>query len=299
MERLASAPISWGVCEVPGWGLALPAERVLSEMASLGIAATELGPDGYLPADSAGLQQLVASHGMQMIGGFVPLVVHDPAEEGRAIDTARRAASLMSGAGATMLVSSAITSWDWAPRCELDDSQWKHAMAMLNRIDEIASEHGMTQALHPHFGTIIETKADMDRFLECSNVGITLDTGHLLIGGCDPLAFVHDHFDRIRHVHLKDVRMSIAQRVLDGQLTLMQGVQAGMFCRLGSGDVDIDQIIVALESRGYQGWYVIEQDAAITGGTPPAGAGPLSEVAASVDHLRDILLNDESQDAKT
>jgi len=294
IDRLASAPISWGVCEVPGWGVALPVDRVLSEMASLGLSATELGPDGYLPGNPDGLRQVVTAHGMQMIGGFVPLVLHDRSEQANAIATARRAASLMSGAGATMFVSSAITSWDWSPRGQLSDADWDFLVTMLRRIDDIAASHGMTQALHPHVGTVVETKPDMDRLLESSDVGITLDTGHLLIGGSDPVAFVHDHFERIRHVHLKDVRMSVAQRVIDGELTLMQGVQAGMFCRLGAGDVEIDQIINALEQGSYNGWYVIEQDAAIIDGVPPTGAGPLLEVAASIDHLRDVVANKDS-----
>jgi len=51
-NRIAGAPISWGVCEVPGWGYQLPADKVLSEMSSLGLAATELGPDGFLPTDT-------------------------------------------------------------------------------------------------------------------------------------------------------------------------------------------------------------------------------------------------------
>ena len=45
------APISWGVCEVPGWGYQLPAERVLREMHEVGLTATEFGPDGFLPPD--------------------------------------------------------------------------------------------------------------------------------------------------------------------------------------------------------------------------------------------------------
>lgn len=48
--RVAAAPISWGVCEVPGWGRVLDAPTVLREMAELGVQATELGPPGYLPA---------------------------------------------------------------------------------------------------------------------------------------------------------------------------------------------------------------------------------------------------------
>ena len=76
--RLAAAPISWGVCEVPGWGLQLPPDRVLSEMAQLGLAATELGPQGWLPLDGRLAREQLDRHGLRLVGGFVPLVVHEP-----------------------------------------------------------------------------------------------------------------------------------------------------------------------------------------------------------------------------
>jgi inosose dehydratase len=49
--RIAGAPISWGVCEVSNWGYQLSPSRVLDEMRDIGLAATELGPEGFLPAD--------------------------------------------------------------------------------------------------------------------------------------------------------------------------------------------------------------------------------------------------------
>ena len=82
LDRLAAGPISWGVCEVPGWGLQLPPDRVLSEMRSLGILATEAGPDGYLGRDPALVRALLDRHGLELVGGFLPVVLHDPARLG-------------------------------------------------------------------------------------------------------------------------------------------------------------------------------------------------------------------------
>src|SRR3990170_4017446 len=79
--RLAAAPISWGVCEVPGWGHQLSPERVLGEMRSLGVAATEFGPDGFLPAAASDRSAVLGSHGLRAVGGFVPVVLHDPARD--------------------------------------------------------------------------------------------------------------------------------------------------------------------------------------------------------------------------
>ncbi|MEL6893108.1 MAG: sugar phosphate isomerase/epimerase [Actinomycetota bacterium] len=286
--RLAGAPISWGVCEVPGWGVELPPERVLREMQQLGLTATELGSDGYLPTDPIALKDLCQQFGLTMIGGFVPLVVHQLSERDRTLASARRVAELMSAAGGTVFVTSTVTDWDWGPRTEVGRDQWVHSAKMLAEVDEIVGEFGMTQAVHPHLRTILETRADIEALLDVSDVGWTFDMGHMHIGGMDPLEFLDVAFDRIRHVHLKDVDLALAAPVFAGEQSIMEGVQAGMFTNLGAGDVPIAEVVRGLEARGYDQWYVIEQDAAITDGLPADGEGPLLDVRASIEFLRGI-----------
>lgn len=289
MDRLAGAPISWGVCEVPGWGVELPRDRVLSEMREVGLHATELGSDGYLPSDPQELRALVEDqHQLKMIGGFVPVMIHEPSQRQATIDATRGAAELMSGAGGHLFISSPVTSWDWGPRQPIDRDGWNHAIEMLSIIDDVISEFGMVQALHPHLGTIVETDEDVQRILELSDVGWTLDMGHMLIGGTDPVAFARDAFDRVRHVHLKDVHLDLAKPVLRGEQSIMQGVQAGMFSVLGQGHVPVSEVIHTMEAAGYDQWYVLEQDAAIVGPMPAVGSGPLLNVQKSMEYLRSI-----------
>ena len=288
LTRLAGAPISWGVCEVPGWGLELSPRRVLGEMQQIGLTATELGSDGYLPTDPAELKDLCAEFDLEMIGGFVPLVLHDAAELDATIEAARRTAELMSAAGASVFVTSAVTDWEWGPRQDLTSDDWNFAAKTLSIVDDILGEFGMTQAIHPHLRTVVETRADIESLLDVSDVGWTFDMGHMQIGGMDPLEFIDVAFDRIRHVHLKDVVMDLARPVFAGDRSIMDGVQAGMFCNLGRGDVPIGAIVTELEARGYNQWYVLEQDAAITAGEPAVGAGPLLDVLASIEFLKGI-----------
>jgi len=288
LDRIAGAPISWGVCEVPGWGLELPPERVLSEMQELGLVATELGSDGYLPADPDDLSALCGRYGLAMIGGFVPLVLHDPAHRRQTLADARRAAQLMGGAGGTEFITSMVASLDWGPRFELDAAGWDHAAAMLDEIETVVAEYGMRQAIHPHLGTMIERPKDVNEVLERSDVGWTFDMGHLMIGGYDPLEFLRDARDRVVHVHLKDVHLERAAPVLAGEQSIMQGVQGGMFCNMGDGDVPVAELVIELEATGYDGWYVIEQDAAITDGEPAPGEGPKIDVLRSIEYLRAI-----------
>jgi hypothetical protein len=58
-DRLAGAPMSWGVCEVPGRGALPSLESVLCEMEAVGLRGTELGAPGSLPSDA-----LVSGYGI-------------------------------------------------------------------------------------------------------------------------------------------------------------------------------------------------------------------------------------------
>ena len=71
----------------------------------------------------------------------------------------------------------------------------------------------VSAVLHPHVGTMVETRAEVDRVLTGSSIPLCLDTGHLLIGGTDPVELARAVPDRVAHVHLKDVDAGLAARV--------------------------------------------------------------------------------------
>ncbi len=77
VARVAGAPISWGVCEVLGWGHQLSAGRVLSEMRAVGLHATEFGPPGFLETRPEALAAQLAGYGLQGVGGFLTVVAHE------------------------------------------------------------------------------------------------------------------------------------------------------------------------------------------------------------------------------
>jgi inosose dehydratase len=170
----------------------------------------------------------------------------------------------------------------------MDDDAWYRLGRHLDDVERRVHEYGLTLALHPHVGTQIETAADVERALAVSDAGWCLDTGHLLIGGADPVDFVRDHGERIVHAHLKDVDAGIAQRLRSGELSLVAATQAGMFRPLGHGDARIDEVVGLLDRAGYERWLVLEQDTAITGEEPPVGDGPVSDVRTSIDYLHSL-----------
>jgi len=289
MSRIASAPISWGICEVPGWGAMLPTERVLGEMASLGLPATELGAPGFLPDSPQALQETLAAHGMSLIGGFTPFVLHDPAQRDAAIAEANRVADLFQRCGATHVVTAVVMDEQWSTPRPLDGAEQRYLLEMLGVLDEICGERGLAQVLHPHVQTVVETRDDVHRVLDGCDVKWCLDTGHLAIGGQDPAEFARQAADRVGHVHLKDVNLDLAPGLLRREYSIMQGVQRNLFTPLGQGDVPIAEVIEVLESAGYRGWYVIEQDTAILGDEPAPGAGPVTAVEQSMTYLREVV----------
>jgi inosose dehydratase len=223
------------------------------------------------------------AHGLRLVGGFVPVVLHEPSfDDAAAGETAR----VLAAAGADVFVAAAVTDLAWAPRIALVDTQWTRLVAHLAELERVVSRHGLTLALHPHVGTLVETAAEVERVLASSDVGWCFDSGHLLIGGADPVEFVRRHAGRIVHVHLKDVDAALAGRVRDGGLTLMEATKAGLFRPLGQGDAAIADVVDLLHRSGYRRWLVLEQDTAITGQEPPVGSGPVLDVQASIEFLQ-------------
>jgi len=288
LTRLAAGPISWGVCEVPGWGLQLDAERVFGEMHELGIHATEAGPDGYLGSDVAAVRDLLDRNELQLVGGFLPVVLHEPDHLRGSIEKVRRTARLFSELGARFLCGAAIVDDDWSPRIELSPAEWDHLLRALPLVDEAAAEFGVAHVLHPHWRTAVEQDADVKRVLEGSSVRICLDTGHLALGGSDPLEIAQAFGARVAYAHLKDVSAPVAARLRAGELDLVGAVQRGLFQPLGAGDVAVDEVVLELERRGFSSWYVLEQDTAILAAAPPPGTGPIEDVRTSIAYLEAV-----------
>ena len=285
-SRIAGAPISWGVCEVPGWGYQLEPARVLAEMRDLGLAATEFGPDGFLERDPQRKAAQLAAYEMKAVGGFVPVLLHDPDYDPLPHVDAFIDACIASGAGVVVLAAfTGVDGYDDRP--ELDELGWKTLLANLDRLSDHAESRGVIASLHPHMGTMVESASEVVRVLEGSKVGLCIDTGHIVVGGGDPVALTTAHAHRVTHVHLKDVDQILADRVIAGELPFQSAVKAGIFRPLGQGDVDI--AAHGDHSRGsrLQGWYVLEQDVMLDG--EPTGPGPVTNVRACLDYLLEAV----------
>ena len=289
VSRVAGAPVSWGVNEVPGWGYQMSSERVLGEAASLGLSAIESGPEGFLPSDPAGARRMLGEHGLGLVGGFVPVVLHRAERREGELAAVERQAEYFAAAGGEVFIVAASTGREgYEDAEELGEGSWEELFGGLASVDEIGDRHGLTVAVHPHLGTVIERRHHVERFLEGCETALCLDTGHLMLGGDDPVRVAEVAAGRMGIVHLKDVDRRLAELVAAGELDYEKAVRQGVFKPLGDGDVDTERVIELIEGSGYKGWYVLEQDIMLDD-EPEEGEGPIENVHRSLAFVESKL----------
>ena len=121
-------------------------------------------------------------------------------------------------------------------------------------------DRGYEPTFHPETGTNVEAPWEIARVLEVSDIGLCLETGHMMMGGGDAVAALNDWSARINHVHLKDGTRSVMQSIIDdgGPATDIWSREA--FCALGHGDLDVPAVLDGLHRIGFRGWLVVAQD---------------------------------------
>ena len=289
LERVAGAPITWGVDGSPGWGYLMDRDRVMREMVESGLSATELGPDGYLPTDPVELGEYLSRFDLGIVGGFVPALLYRPDRIEEVLAYVQRAARQLAATGSQVLVlgpSAAHPGYDTP--VDMDADEWAAFLANLGRLEALVDDAGLRTALHPHWGLAIASGRDIERLLDASDVGLCVDTGHIYLAGTDPVDVVRAARGRVLHVHLKDVDPVRAERVRSGEVPFRESVVDGLFVPLGKGAVDIAGVINVLEEDGYRGWYVLEQDVSLSE-APAEGSGPKADAVESVAYLRGLV----------
>jgi len=289
---VASAPVSFGAFEVTvGIDPNVPdAVSVLDAVQRDGYEGIDLGPIGYLGTRD-NLGEHLRSRGLYLSGGYMPMPLSDPAGMEPAMaelttlldlfDSAKspdhvpppKPTLADAGSGARRLAPGQAHS---NRSLGLQPEGWDRLAANLQEAVELCRARGYEPTFHHHAGTYVEAPWEIEELLARSDLGLCLDTGHLVLGGGDPVSAIRDWGSRINHVHLKDVRRSVIAAVIGEGGDLLQVWRRGAFCRLGSGDLDIDAILNGLRARSYHGWLVVEQDV-IPGPETPADAAAVDE----------------------
>jgi inosose dehydratase len=266
---IANAPCSWGITYPTG--NAYTWQQYLDEVAEAGHRGTELGPFGFLPKDPALLKDELAKRDLVMIGATHVHTFGDTASGPVLLQTLRELSSLLVSLGAHHLVI--MDESNWYPKGSegvLDAAGWAGLTQMVRDAQALVEgEYGLKLSFHPHIGTAVEREAQIDRLLAETAIDLCFDTGHHAFWDQDPLPYMEGVFPRIAYMHLKNVDGAVRQRVLDGTLSVAQSYGAGVMCPLPDGVVDIQAVMRLLDTRGFSGPIVVEQDVAVDAAETP------------------------------
>lgn len=123
---------------------------------------------------------------------------------------------------------------------------------------------GMKFALEVHPTEIAfdlyTTKQLLETFEHRPTLGLNFDPSHLLWQGLKPHLFIREFSDRIYHVHMKDVAVTLDGKagILGSHLPFGDLRRGWNFRSLGHGDVQFGEIIRELNRIGYQGPLSVE-----------------------------------------
>jgi inosose dehydratase len=269
--RFGVSPIAWINDDMPELGGDTPLATVLADAAQIGFCGIELG--GRFPRDPAVLQPLLARHRLDLVGGWYSgaLLVRSAQAE---IAALQPHLALLEAMGSSVFVfaetSNAIHGDRHRPLTatpRLDEASWKSFGARMTEVADYIQGRGLRFAYHHHLGTVVERPEDLQAFLQATgaSVGLTVDTGHAALGRVDAVALIGAHPARIAHIHCKDVRQAVFERVAGSGGSFLDGVLAGMFTVPGDGRLEYGAVMKALARIDYSGWIIVEaeQDPAV------------------------------------
>jgi inosose dehydratase len=273
--RIANAPVSYGAFERTVGRPGVPtADAVLAAVAEAGYEGIDLGPVGYLGRGEE-LRQALLAHGLALAGGYVELPLSEPArlrdawhELDAVLDQFDAAAPIQGPHPPRPTLAHAPTperaahpgqaGGDRSP--EMSPEAWRAFLDGIAEALDRCRARGYEPTFHPELGTSIESPSEIQALLEGTEIGLCLDTGHLLAAGGDPVSAVADWADRINQVHVKDARLDRIAEVVRRDEPADAIWSRGVFCRLGDGDLDVPRMLETLRTIGYRGWIVVEQD---------------------------------------
>ncbi|WP_348789076.1 sugar phosphate isomerase/epimerase [Leifsonia sp. NPDC080035] len=295
---VAGAPVSFGVFEMtPPDAETLGPDEMLDLLVETGYAGVDLGPVGFFGRGAA-LRSRLSSRGLELAGGWVELPLADDDAFAAALPELDDALAVFADAaegGPARLPKPTLADTGSAARKArpgsaaepLDPARWDRLAANAQAAADRVRAAGFEPTFHHHAGTFVESPEEVDRFLDRVDVGLTLDTGHLLIGGGDPVDAVRRWGSRINHLHLKDVDTAELRRVLAAGGGMTEVWSSGAFVAFGRGDIDLAAVLDAVDAAGYDGWVVVEQDVLPAPGTSLAAFR--AERAADQKLNRDAL----------
>lgn len=288
--RLGIAPIAWTNDDMPDLGAENTFAQCISEMALAGFAGCEVG--SKFPRDAATLKKALDLRGLKVCNAwFSSFLTSKP--EAETLAAFERQVAWLKELGAKIIgVSEQGNSIQGRQDLPILDnkphysaSEWRLVCGGMTKMGQIAADYGLRLTVHHHLGTGVQTAAEIDRLMQETDprlVGLLFDTGHLAAAGEDPMPLLNKYSSRIYHVHLKDYRPSILEKVKKESLSFLDAVRAGLFTVPGDGAIDFAPIFQQLAAADYRGWLVVEAE------QDPAKADPLAYALQARNYIRQL-----------
>lgn len=287
--KLGIAPIGWTNDDLPELGRENTFEQCISEMALAGFTGTEVG--NKYPRDIEVLKKALKLRRMEIASAwFSSFITTKPFDETKKAFLAH--CDFLYAMGAKIIVISeqghSIQGLESTPlilnKPIFTDRDWEALATGLNRLGELAREKDMKLVYHHHMGTGVQTTEEINRLMQITDpnlVYLLYDTGHLYLSGENPIEVLNEHFTRIKHVHLKDIRLPIAEKIKAEKLSFLQGVKEGVFTVPGDGAIDFKPVFEALDEQGYEGWLIVEAE------QDPALANPFEYALMARNYIKE------------
>lgn len=287
--KVGIAPIAWTNDDMPELGSENTFEQCVSEMALAGFKGTEVG--NKYPKDTAILKKALELRGMEIASAwFSAFLTTKPYEETEKAFIKHR--DFLYEMGAKVIVVSEqghsiqgkMETPIFKEKPIFSQEEWDKLSNGLNRLGKLAQEKDMKLVYHHHMGTGVQTTEEIDKLMEMTDenlVYLLYDTGHLVFSGEDPITIVKKYVNRIKHVHLKDIRMDIVKEVKDKEMSFLQAVKLGAFTVPGDGCIDFKPIFDILAENKYEGWLLVEAE------QDPAKANPLEYAIKARKYIKE------------
>lgn len=288
---LGITPTGWTNDDSPLLGNDISFEQVVSEMALAGFEGCSVGHN--FPKDTGELKEALEIRGLRVSEPWASTYFTVNDMEQQTVDNFMRQLHFIQEMGGTDLVVAELGNSVhqqpvalWANKPIFSDAQWDALTAGLNKLGKLAVENGMRLCYHHHLGTGVMFRHEVDRLMAATDpklVNLLLDTGHLFCAGDDPLDMTRAYADRIKHVHLKDIREDILNESKKLGRSFLDSVEAGFFTTPGDGVIDFKPILQVLSDHNYAGWLMVEAE------QDPAKANPLVYARSARNYLREVI----------
>ncbi|WP_395494880.1 myo-inosose-2 dehydratase [Acetobacter sp. KSO5] len=264
--KLGIAPIAWWNDDLAELSDDVSLEECLRQASEAGFTGMETGR--RFPMDMNELGPILKRYDISVCGGWFSGLLLDGDLEAEK-DRIRAQMDFFIAAGAPCIVYGetarsiqGIRSAPIATKPCLSEEDIRTYGRKMTTFAEWCADEGMPLAYHHHMAAPIETEAELDLLMRHSGKALHLlfDTGHMYFAGGNLLRVIDNHHARISHVHTKDVRKTVIDRIDRKKESFLDAVVKGAFTVPGDGSIDFLPIFERLSSYDYEGWFVVEAE---------------------------------------